>query len=129
MKFNLLSDANWDSRVGQAVGELLTRESRIFFEERDYGAGLVGIVVVFMCRDPNIKFKRRIRFVRKTKAIYMDIMLDFNQMKPATDEFRRRVVAERLLDEVPAVLGKYSIPDFDRQRFIADLSDRIRTNG
>ena len=48
-------------------------------------------------------------------------MLNFDQMRQAEHEFRKRIVAERLAQEVPGILRKYSIPDFDEARFVEDL--------
>jgi hypothetical protein len=91
------------------------------FEEREYGEGLHGIVVGFICRDPKLNFKRRVRFAKKEKMLYMDIMLDLDQMRKINHDARKRIVVERLADEVPSTLRKYSFPDFDEARFVADL--------
>ena len=48
-------------------------------------------------------------------------MLDLDEMRQADQQVRKKYVAERLADEVPDVLRKYSISDFDKVRFIEDF--------
>jgi hypothetical protein len=122
MRLNLLGDIDWESKVDQVLASLSDSDYRSYFQERDYGAGLVGVTVVLMCQDPALNLKRRIRLSKKEKKLYMDIMLDLAEMKAAADlATRRRIVFERLLKEVPEVVSKYSISDFDAVRFIDDF--------
>ena len=74
-----------------------------------------------MCRDPERKFRRRTKFVRKEKTVFLDVMLDLAQMRQASREERRRIIRERLAEEVPAVIQGYGIGDFDHARFAEDL--------
>ena len=53
--------------------------------------------------------------------LYMDIMLDLDEMKCATPEERRRIILQKLASEVPETLSRYVIPHFDRERFLDDL--------
>jgi hypothetical protein len=126
MKFNILCDSEWDSMVSTALRELSRTGYRSLFEERDYGPGLRGLIVGFICRDPGLKFKRRIRFVKKEKNLYMDIMLSLDQMRHAKPDVRKRMILERLSEEVPTTLHKYVIPNFDAARFIADLNSWLK---
>lgn len=125
MELFISSDTHWESRVDQVLNELTDHELRQYFEGRDYGSGLAGVSVIFMCRDPSYNFKRRIKLSKKEKNLYLDIMLDLPTMKAATPEERKRVVAQRLYDEVPEVLSGYKIPDFNKDAFVADLRGRI----
>ncbi len=123
MRLSFLCDANWESRVDHVLGEMERHGITESFSLRDYGAGLMGITVVFMCRDPELKFRRRVRFSRQERKIYMDIMLNLEQMRSAVEDERERIIADRLAEELPAILGKYTIPDFDSTRFTADLAN------
>ena len=76
-----------------------------------------------MCRHPERNFKQRIRFAKKEKTLFMDIMLDLEQMRQAEHKDRKRIIAERVVDEVPIVLRKQSIEDFDEARFVHDLNN------
>ena len=120
MHFRITSDANSESGVGSVVDKI-SGPTRKYFSEKTYASDLEGIVIVLMCRNPDSKFKQRIRF--SDKRIYMDIMLDLKQMAGASDQERKRIIFDRLIEEVPAIISKYSIPDFDRQRFTQDLVD------
>ena len=82
---------------------------------------MLGLVVVLVCQDSELNLKRRIRLSKKEKKLYLDIMLDLDEMRQADQQVRKKYVAERLADEVPDVLRKYSISDFDKVRFIEDF--------
>jgi hypothetical protein len=105
----------------------LSGPTRRFFVPKDYGAGLSGLVVVLMCRDPELNFKQRIRFARKEKKLYMDVMLDLAQMRSAEWEERTRIIVERLAQEIPTVLHKYSLKEFDETRFVGDLRGWLKS--
>jgi hypothetical protein len=121
MRLNLLSDAHWEAKVGKILDELSSTGYRQLFEAREYGKGLGGITVVFMCQEPSLNLKQRVKFAKQDKKLYIDIMLHLDEMKMATPDVRRRIVVERLADEVPAILHKYSFEDFDEPRFVEDL--------
>jgi len=107
----------------------ISEPTELHFAPKDYGAGLAGVVVVLMCRNPELNFKRRIRFARKGKKVFMDVMLDLPQMRQTDHEGRKRTIRERLAEEIPAVLRKYSIADFDEERFVADLKSWLAEIG
>ncbi len=44
-------------------------------------------------------------------------------------ESRRRIIAEKIVTEVPLVLKKYKFKDFDLRRFSQDLSDWFKQHG
>ena len=59
----------------------------------------------------------------------MDIMFSLPDMIALDDEGRKRLVAERLWQEVPAIVSKYKIQDFDTERFLADYENWLRGTG
>jgi vacuolar-type H+-ATPase subunit F/Vma7 len=121
MRLNILADSHWESNLDKVLNDLSNFEFRRHFEALNYGAGLHGVTVVFMCQDPALNLKRRIRHSKKESKLYMDIMLDLPTMKAASPEERKRLVAQRLFDEVPEVLSGYKIPDFDKEAFNAEF--------
>jgi len=83
-----------------------------------------------MCRDPLLNFDQRIELrsdknaFRDEKTLSIDIMLDLPTMKGfhLTDQAsRKRIMAQRIYDEVPEIVSRYNIPDFDSETFIEDL--------
>jgi hypothetical protein len=120
MHLRITSDANAASGVGRVVDEI-SGPTRRYFASKDYGVGLLGVAVVLMCRNPELNFQRRLSFARKEKTVFMDVMLDLEQMRQAGHECRRRIVLERLVQDIPAALRKYSICGFDEARFVGDL--------
>lgn len=104
-KFDLFitSDANSESGVGEVAVEICG-PTRKHFATRNYGAGLRGIGVVLMCRNPELNFKTRLRLSKKDKRLSMDIMLDLAQMHDADHNGRKQMICERLTEEIPAVV-------------------------
>ena len=121
MRFNILGDFDWEARVDQVLDSLSNSGYRSYFEQRDYGPGLAGITVVLMCQAPELNLRRRVQLSKKEKKLYMDIMLDLAEMKRVDRSRRKTLVTERLIREVPEVLSKYKISDFDSARFIEDF--------
>jgi hypothetical protein len=122
MHFRITADTNQESGVGEVV-DGLSGPTRQHFVPRDYGSGLPRLCVVLMCRDPHLDFKRRVRFSKKDQTLYMDVMLHLPDMIPLTHGERRRVVMQRLEQEVSEALTKYEFKNFDRPRFENDLRD------
>lgn len=127
MKFGITYDANFESGLFEAL-----RGSRVQLEdyllERVYDSSGLELFIVLMCRDPMWKFKQRIRFDRKANCLYMDLMLDLPTMSSADNKTRRRIVAEKIVSEVPAIIGKYKLKDFDLPRFSSDLKEWFESN-
>lgn len=121
MRFGIVGDLNKESGVSEVLCEL-SGPAEWHFAPRQYGDGLRGIGVVLMCRDASLKFKQRIRHSKKEKMLYLDVMLDIDQLVQSTHEERRAIVIESLLEEVPNIVRKYAIKDFDEARFLGDLN-------
>lgn len=92
-----------------------------YFGNRFYDDSGIEMFVVLMCRDPIWNFKQRIRFVKKENCLYMDIMLDLDVMSRADSVTRKRIVGEKIANEVPQIVAKYKFRDFDLKRFSSDL--------
>ena len=122
MNLRITCDANSESGVGIIIDEI-SGPTRKHFLPKAYGDGLKGIVIVLMCRNPDLNFKQRIRFSKKDKTLYMDVMLDLKQMIRAAHQDRKRTIINRLTDEVPIIIHKYSFPDFDEKHFVEELKN------
>jgi len=94
---------------------------RFFFEKQEYGNSLDCVAIVLMCQDPSLNLQQRIRFSRKERTIYMDIMLDFDELIKIDQNAREKVVVEKLIEEVPVIIRKYKLVDFNLLRFEKDL--------
>lgn len=51
----------------------------------------------------------------------MDIMLDFDELIKIDQNAREKVVVEKLIEEVPVIIRKYKLVDFNLLRFEKDL--------
>lgn len=118
LRVSVLADMNWESKIDHALKVLeLTRS----FDERnhDYGASLAKVCIMFMCRDPEIAFKQRIRYQKADRIFSMDIMLSLPEVVVMSHPQRRRLLADCLLEQVPERLRRYRFAEFDHQTFEA----------
>ncbi|WP_031457233.1 hypothetical protein [Flavobacterium chungangense] len=127
MDFGLTADINWESGVREVLNLIPNREFSDFFYSKNYGIDLNDIFIVLMCRNSEYNFKQRIRFIKKEKALYMDIMLDFDLFLKITQEERNRIVFEKLIKEVPEIIAKYKFKNFDLDTFKQDWTGLINS--
>ncbi|CAD0007106.1 hypothetical protein [Flavobacterium chungangense] len=127
MDFGLTADINWESGVREVLNLIPNREFSDFFYSKNYGIDLNDIFIVLMCRNSEYNFKQRIRFIKKEKALYMDIMLDFDLFLKITQEERNRIVFEKLIKEVPEIIAKYKFKNFDLDTFKQDWTGLIKS--
>ncbi|MDR7212734.1 hypothetical protein [Flavobacterium piscis] len=127
MDFGITADSWWETRVSDTLSLIPHREFRDFFYLKNYGTDLDKFVVVLMCRHTEYNFKQRIRFIKKEKALYMDIMLDFDLFVKITQEERNKIVFEKLIKEVPEIIAKYKFKDFDLDKFKEDWTGLINS--
>ena len=123
MRVSVLADYDWRSKVDHAMRVLDLRST---FSDRDYGPGLKNLVVVLNCRDPSLGYKQRVRLVKKTLTLYVDVMLDLPYFLTATHEQRRARIAEQLEVDVIAVLRRRQLKNFDCDTFEHDFGEFIR---
>jgi hypothetical protein len=121
MRFFITYDANWEAKIDKVLEALNETSYKSIFEKGDYGTSLDGITVVLMCRDPHLNFKQRIRYSKKEKKIYIDIMLDFFQFIQIEQKERDKIVAEKLIAEIQPIIAKYKFEDFNLAKFEKDL--------
>jgi hypothetical protein len=125
MRLTILGDISGETKVDEVIFALNDTGYRRFFDEQNYGEEVNGICIVLMCRAPYLKFKQRIRFSKKEKVLYMDIMLDYNQFIDVDQSVRNRIVAEKLITEVPQIISKYKFKEFNLPKFEADWKEII----
>jgi hypothetical protein len=123
MRFNMLADSDWESGLDKVLNDISDLGYRAYFSKRDYGAGLSGVTVVFMCQDSALNLKRRVHYAKAEKKLYMDIMLDLPSMKCLGHDARKRLVVDYLLAEIPSNISEYKFDDFDSEKFISDIRD------
>ena len=121
MRFIITGDCNAESGVGEVIDEI-SGPTKKHFVVKNYGASLLGIGVILMCRSQHLKFKQRIRLSKKDKMLFMDIMFNIDEMKPKANEVRRRIIFQRLSMEVPEIVSKYKLSDFNVEQFTSDLN-------
>lgn len=125
MRFFITSDSYWEAKVESVIDAIDETGYKQFFSEQNYGSSLEGITVVLMCQDPNLELKQRIRYSKKEKKIYLDIMLDLNQILSLDQKSKKRIIAQKLISEIPPIISKYKLDDFNLDKFKNDLQIRI----
>jgi hypothetical protein len=125
MQFNITSDSNHETKVGdQVTTQFPRRKLEDWLHFKNYGNDLVRIGLILMCRDPEYNFKQRIRMDRKNKILYIDLMLDYHYfISNITQEDRISTVAKKIFEEVPPIVKKYKLKDFDLDLFMSDLKN------
>ena len=121
MRLFITCDSWWEAKVDKVLDTLHDTGYIRYFLMQNYGSSLDCVGIVLMCRDPNLNFKQRIRFARKEKTIYLDIMLDLNQFLVISQKERERIIVEKLISEVPPIIAKYKLADFNLAKFETDL--------
>lgn len=129
MRFFTTSDANSVSGIDEVSNALYKGGFEEYFSEKYYDDSGIKITIVFMCRSPHLNFKQRIRFSKKENKLYIDIMLDLDVMSSADPETRKRIVGEKLVNEVPQIIAKKKFKNFDLPRFSRDLRDWFEQHG
>jgi len=122
MKFDVTCDANLESGLNELLNELYDSGFNAYFSDRIYDNSGIELFVVLMCRDPNLNFKQRIRFSKKDNCLYMDVMLDLAIMKQVDFVSRKKIVATKLVMEVPNIIASYRQLKFDFISFKSDLT-------
>jgi hypothetical protein len=128
MKFGITYDADSEAGLDQVIFGLNDAFQQ-YFGDRFYDDSGVGLFVVLMCRDPRLDLKQRVRFVKKKNTLYIDIMLDLNMMSKANVVTRKRIVGEKMVNELPLIIAKHKFRNFDLQRFAGDLREWLETTG
>lgn len=120
-RFNILADFYWEAHLDKILDTFSELGYRKYFSEQDYGTSLEGLTVVLMCQDPNLNLKQRIRLSKGERKIYLDIMLDLPHFIKITQKEREKIVAEKLISEIPPIIAKYKLDDFNMVKFETDL--------
>ena len=123
-----------DSAGGTGVGEAcdsISEQIAVEFKAKTFGPGLSEVAIVLMCRDPGYGFKQRVRHAKAERILYLDVMLDWDEMLRAGP--RRRVAGTRdafalrlavlgaMKRTVREVFGRRKIPDFDVPGFLGEF--------
>lgn len=122
MRFFITYDAYWEAKIDKVLDRLNDTGYKNFFIEQKYGDSVRGITIVLMCQDPNLHLKQRIKFSKKEAKLYLDIMLDQDLFIKITQEERNKIVAEKIMGEVPEIIAKYKFKDFDLPLFKTHLT-------
>ena len=81
-----------------------------------------------MCCDPDIIFKRKLRFSKKEKVLYMDIILNHDQFSVMSHEQRISEICKILLEKIPFIFKKYKFNDFNSSKLMKNLEDWFLNN-
>jgi hypothetical protein len=123
LRLNILADFYWETHIDKVLNTLSDNGYRRYFLEQDYGTSLEGVTIVLICQNPNLNLKQRIRLSKKEKKIYLDIMLNLNQFLEINEKEREKVIVKKIITEVPQIIAKYKLGDFNLAKFKVDLEN------
>lgn len=63
----LTTDSDIETGVGDASMIIASNDFYKFMEGQKYGRDIKHLGILFICRDPELKFKQRIKYIKKTK--------------------------------------------------------------
>lgn len=122
-KFQLLSDTDSESGILFAKQKITSNGFNKYITSENYGSDLNGVVIILVCRKPEIILKKRLRLSKKEKMLYMDIMLDYDLFNNMEFEQRVTQICKILLVELSQVLKKYKFEDFKSDKLIINLEN------
>ncbi|MBJ8452540.1 hypothetical protein PYR74_12820 [Acinetobacter bereziniae] len=122
-KFQLLSDTDSESGILFAKQKITSNGFNKYITSENYGSDLNGVVIILVCRKPEIILKKRLRLSKKEKMLYMDIMLDYDLFNNMEFEQRVTQICKTLLVELSQVLKKYKFEDFKSDKLIINLEN------
>lgn len=114
MKIRFSSDIMEDSGLDSLVSD--HRVSRVF-ASKNYGNNEVEIFFVINCLPINLK--NRIRFAKKDKVLYWDVILDYATVKKATEKDKKKILATAIINSFD-ILDKYKKLNLDKVRIKED---------
>ncbi|HMT54766.1 MAG TPA: hypothetical protein PKD16_16945 [Saprospiraceae bacterium] len=123
MRFFITCDSFWEAQVDKVIDRIDDTGYKRYFSEQDYGTSLDGITVVLMCQAPNLNLKQRIRLSKKEKKIYLDIMLDLPHFLEIAQKDKEKIIVDKLIAEIPPIITKYKLEDFNLAKFETDLEN------
>jgi len=123
MEFGITCDIYWETRVDDFLDITNDKKNSIvdYFNKKYFGEKPKGIFIVLMCRQPYLKFKQRKRYSKKDNILYLDIMLNYDEMINSEKTKRNEIIATNIISELPIVLEKYKFSGFDLELFKKDL--------
>ncbi|WP_018616352.1 hypothetical protein [Segetibacter koreensis] len=93
------------------------------FHNKDYGNGDVALFFVVNCLP--FEAKLRYHFGKKEKALYWDILLDYKEVKAATMERKKAILAESIINSFD-ILDKYKKLNLDKQKLQQEAKEYFK---
>ncbi len=118
MRVSVTADINWESKIDHAMKVI---DVGSYFYGKAYGPGLSALVLVLNCRDPQLEHKQRIRHIKATNTLYVDVMLDLPFFVRSTHVERRAEIFRQVQSQLHQVLAKRKISQFQSGIFLSDL--------
>ena len=129
MKINLLGDFHRDSGIEEILIMIYRKGFTKYFQDLNYGEDLNGVAIICICQNPELNLKQRIRYSKKEKFLYMDLMFDLPFMIESNVYNRQKNIESKIVEEVPKVISKYKFKNFDADTFKKDMIEWFQKNG
>jgi hypothetical protein len=128
MRFFIILDHDPRSGLNEVLDEIDYNGMKEYFQNREYGSdNFKNITIIFMCRNQEFQFHKRIELSKIEKKLYIDLIFDLNEMMNLDLESRLKLVAKMIIQEIPLIISRYikrkKIINFDLKRFTNDLTN------
>jgi hypothetical protein len=121
MDVKIFFDGNEDSGALEAFYQFLEPLEK-YFEKKKYGVRFPSIYIVYVCLNPEVNFKKRLRYGKKDHLLSFDIILEPSELKLMTQDERVRLIIKKTISELVIALEKYEKKlGFEKEELVADF--------
>ena len=115
----------WDEECGLSMRNMYPLREAIeaHFQQKCYGTSVkkIWIVLGFQVKD----YKQRKRYVKGERMLTFDILMDFQAVRNAQIEEKKKLVRAQLIETTEELLKKYKFEDFATDSFIVDFKNVV----
>ena len=123
-------DAWWETGVDKIINLLPSRELKDFFFNKNYGKYLDGMQIILLCCNP-LHFGNELEdkniYSKNKKLLKIFFVLDFNLFMKIEQAEKNKIAFNKLVDEVPAIIKKCKVKDFNLEEFTKDWTSFLHT--
>jgi hypothetical protein len=126
-KVNLRIFMEWDQRSGLALDKMYPFIEGIEngFKENSYGSSINELTILLICRAHD--FKQRKKYIKKTRNLQYDILLDFFLVKNVVLEEKKKLICYQMIKITEKTFSNYKFIDFDKSGFLNDFKKIVNT--
>lgn len=128
MEIKIMSDAWWETRVGESLEQFSLRKINDFFYLKDYGDNLKKIVLCFLCCNPKDYgiLEQKVKLSKKEKSITIFFVLDYDLFMKIDNMEREKIIFKIVKNDVSEIIRQKLSKGFNFDDFVKDWDEAIR---